>query len=172
MAELNGDFANSAPRCFLYEEDSEKSRALSRSFRENYFPYDVIDARSFEDMNHLFSDSIMGYPTHHLVNSASTFTDVFYYRFSFIGSFSLFSYPGNAPYSVAHADDVHYLVPWTFIPTIEVDDPDNFIVERLLSIYENFARNGSVTSVRMQHDCYNEIKTLFLVIPTTYRTCI
>lgn len=142
MNDLNANFADLAPKCFLYEQETEKSSAMSKSFRENYFPYEMIDSRSFEDLNHLFSDSIMGYPTHLFVNSASKFIDVYYYRFSYIGSFSLFNHPRNEPYSVAHGDDIHYLVPWTFLPAIDVNDPDNFIVERLLSIYENFARNG------------------------------
>lgn len=142
MTQLNEDFENVAAKCFLYEDAAKTTNGLSKSFREIYFPYEMIDARSFEDMNHLFSDSIMGYPTHLFVNSASKFINVYYYRFSYIGSFSLFNHPSNAPYSVAHSDDIHYLIPWSFMAAIEVDHPDNFIVERLLSIYENFARNG------------------------------
>lgn len=142
LIELNERFDDVAPKCFIYEEGTEKSKEMSKSFRDNYFPYDVIDARSFEDLSHLFSDSIIGYPTHLFVNSASKFTKVYYYRFSHVGNFSLFNYPRNAPYSVVHGDDTHYLIPYNFFPRIEVDSDDNFIVEHLLSIYENFARNG------------------------------
>lgn len=141
MVELNERFEDVAPECFRYEEGTERSKAMSKSFRKNYFPYDVINARAFEDLNHLFSDSSMGYATHNLVNLASKFVNVYYYKFSYVGSFSLFNYPHDAPYSVSHGDDIHYLVPWAF-PIIEVDNPDNFIVERLLRIFENFANNG------------------------------
>ncbi len=142
MSELNERFGDVAPDCFIYENGTDKSKAMSKNFRETYFPYEVIDARSFEDLGHFFSDSVIGYPTHLFVNLASTFIDVYYYRFSYVGSFSLFNHPRNEPYSVAHGDDIHYLVPWNFFPIIEVDNPDNFVVERLLSIYENFAKNG------------------------------
>lgn len=142
MHDLNERFEDVAPACFIYEDGTEKSKAMSKNFRETYFPYEVIDARSFEDLSHFISDSVIGYPTHLFVNLASTFIDVYYYRFSYVGSFSLFVHPRNVPYSVAHGDDIHYLIPWTFFPAIEVDNPDNFVVERLLSVYENFAKNG------------------------------
>lgn len=140
MRGLNEDFHRTASKCFLYVDDENRSNV----FRETYFPYEVIDTRAFEDLGHLFSDSIIGYPTHLFVNLTSKFVDVFYYRFSYIGNFSLFNYPRDSPYSVAHGDDIHYLVPWTFLRPVEIDHLDNFIVERLLSIYENFARTGYV----------------------------
>lgn len=138
LPELNERFDELAPGCFLFDGATVNPQPI----RKGYFPYDVIDARSFEDLNYLFSDSIIGYPTHLFVKSASKSIDVYYYRFSYVSSISLFNYPRNAPYSVVHGDDTHYLIPWFFFPTIGVDNVDNFIVERLLSIYENFARNG------------------------------
>ncbi|XP_037043485.1 esterase FE4-like [Bradysia coprophila] len=151
MTELNERFSDIAPRCFVYEEGTNTSKALSKQFRESYFPYDVIDARSFDDLSHLFSDSTIGYPTHLFVNLASAFIDVYYYKFSYVGSFSLFIFPRNLPFSVAHGDDIHYLVPWNFFPVIGVESPDNFVVERLLSIYENFAKNGNPNNVTDEH---------------------
>lgn len=140
MKELNENFESVGPKCFIFDEN----RKMSDVLRETYFPYEVIDRRSFEDIGHLFSDSILGFPIHLFVNLTSKFIDVFYYKFSFSGSFSVFNYPSIYPYSVSHSDDSHYLVPYEHIPMIGIHNADNFIVERLLSIYENFARNGYV----------------------------
>lgn len=147
MVDLNERFADVAPGCFIYEDGTNKSKAMSEQLKETYFPYEIIDARSFEDLGHLVSDSVIGYPVHLFVNLASAFIDVYYYSFSFVGSFSLFNYPRDLPYAVAHGDDIHYLIPWPMFPVIQVDSPDNFVVERLLSMYDNFARNGYVIFV-------------------------
>lgn len=47
---LNDNFTHAAPLCFNYESDSEKSLAISESFRQNYFPFDTIDMRSFNSL--------------------------------------------------------------------------------------------------------------------------
>lgn len=55
MSELNERFSDVAPGCFIYEEVTNTSKALSNRLKETYFPYDVIDARSFDDLSHLVS---------------------------------------------------------------------------------------------------------------------
>lgn len=173
MKDLNERFEDVAPQCFIYEEGTNTSKAMSQKFRKTYFPYDIIDARSFEDLNHFFSDSLIGYPTHLFVNLASKFIDVYYYRFSYVGSFSLFLYPRKSPYSVGHGDDLHYLVPFYFFPVIEVDDPDNFMVERLLSVYANFASNGYESMAVKDVLEKSKSEPFFsLAIPTMQRTNI
>ncbi|KAJ6641288.1 Carboxylesterase 1C [Pseudolycoriella hygida] len=170
MKELNDIFEDVAPRCFNYEEGTNISKAMSKHFRETYFPYEIIDDRSFEDLSNLFSDSIFGYPTHLFVNFASKFIDVYYYKFSYVGSHSLFLHPRNSPYSVAHGDDIHYLVPWMMFPIVGTDNPDNFLVERLLSIYENFAKNGDPNNSTDEHlstmnwPAYDEKEAFYLDI--------
>lgn len=107
-------------------------------------PFETIDIRSFSALNNLFGDSLIGYPVHKLVHQLSNFTDVFYYKFSYVGRFTLFRYPaGGPPYGVHHVDDLQYVFDVDYIgPTIMPTDPENFMVDRMTRIWEHFAWNG------------------------------
>jgi acetylcholinesterase len=50
LQSLNDDFDRVAPLCFNYESDTNKSLAISASFRRNYFPFNTIDRRSFNNL--------------------------------------------------------------------------------------------------------------------------
>jgi len=96
--------------------------------------YESLDSKS----------QLLNSQVHQFVNLVSEFTDVFYYKFSYVGDFSLFTYPRNdSIYGVQHGDDLHYVIPYRAFDVIGGDHEDNFIVERLSRIYENFARNGN-----------------------------
>lgn len=132
-----------APRCFRYEHGTKRSEIFGNVLRQSYLPHETIDVRSFAGLNHLFSDSIIGFAVHRLVHLISNQTDVFYYKFSYIGRFSVFNYPADKPYGVHHADDLQY--PFYFdkiAPLIKADDPESFMIERMTRIFEHFAVNG------------------------------
>lgn len=89
------------------------------------------------------SDANTGYNVHRFAHLVSNQTDVYYYKFSYVGRYSLFNYPNDKPYGAHHADDLQYAFHLNFIgPRIETTDPENFMVERLTKIYEHFAWFG------------------------------
>ena len=47
---LNANFTHVGPLCFNYESNTFKSLAISRRFKEFYFPFDTIDRRSFNNL--------------------------------------------------------------------------------------------------------------------------
>lgn len=129
--------------CFNYEENTAKSRAISHALREAYFVFDDIDVRSFHPLGHLFADSRIGYAVHRLVHLISNVTDVYYYKFSYVGRFSLFHYPQNSPYGVHHGDDPQYIFSVDYLsPLILPTDPEHFMIERMTTIWESFAHTG------------------------------
>jgi acetylcholinesterase len=139
MKKLNENFDEIAPICFSYDANEEFSAAM----RKLYFPFDKIDARSFNGLNNFFSDGIIGYGAHNFVRLISKFTPVYYYKFSFIGRSGFFKYPGDKPYGVHHGDDGMYLLPYPFLgPMIQPEDPENFMVERMTRIFSQFALTG------------------------------
>lgn len=145
LREFNENFDEVAPICFFYERGTNLSRALSRKFREFYFPLDTIDERSFSGFNHLFSEGIIGYGAHRFAQLVSEFADVYYYKFSYLGRFSTFRFPRNEPYGVMHGDDRMYVTPspnTNIDSRIGLDDPENIMVERFTRIYEQFAATG------------------------------
>lgn len=112
---------------------------MSEALRKYYFPFDTIDVRSFDGLNRLFSDGTIGYGVHKFVHLMSNLTDVYYYKFSYIGRFSVFNYPNDKPYGVSHADDLMYIMPG---PVITPSDPEYIMVERMTRIWEQFAWTG------------------------------
>lgn len=139
--DFGSSFQNWAPACFFYSHYGNKSR-LTQALRESYLPLETIDIRSFSALNNLFGDSYIGYPVHKLVHQISNFTDVFYYKFSYIGRFTIFRYP-TEPYGVHHVDDLQYVFDVDYIsPLLQPTDPESFMVDRMTRIWEHFAWNG------------------------------
>jgi acetylcholinesterase len=74
----------------------------------------------------------------------TNYTDVFYYKFTYIGRFSVFKHPRDRPFGMSHADDIQYILDtWYVGPTINVTDPENLMIERMTRIWEQFALNGN-----------------------------
>lgn len=142
---LNKNFDEIAPACFFFEENDHKSASvIAAILRKSYFPFDTIDIRSISNLNKIFADGLIGYGVHKFVNYTRNFTDVYYYKFSYVGRFSLLNYPNSEiPYGVHHADDIQYVFDAPYVgKTILLTDPESFIVERMTRIWERFAWTG------------------------------
>lgn len=140
---LNDNFHEIAPCTFNYEQNTTRSFAFSDLLLKALLPLRPIDVRSFDALKKLFTDTLT-YRIHRLVHLITNHTDVFYYKFSYIGQRSLFLYPGNRPFGVTHADDLQYTFnAFRSGPTLILPgDPDEFMVERMTRIYESFALTG------------------------------
>ena len=141
---LNNKFSEIASKCFYFRGNSQKStEEIADILRKHYLPYDEIDITSFNSLHHLNADGSIGYAVHRFAHYASSFTDVYYYKFSYIGRISGFLYPRNKPYGVHHGDDNMYVLSWSNPPEIKESDPENFMVERMTRIWEQFAKYGN-----------------------------
>jgi carboxylesterase type B len=142
---FNYHFEEIAPLCFSFEKFTEEStRRMARELGKFYAPFEVLDSRSFDGLSKLISDGTIGYGVHNFVHHASKFTDVYYYKFSFIGRFSQFLYPRNHPYGVSHGDDIQYVFGASFVGAslIQIPDPEDVTVERMTRIWVQFAKTG------------------------------
>ncbi len=143
-AYLNENWDEIAPTCFYFHgNEFTSTEEMASTLRESYFPFDVIDIRSFNNLNNLFADSIISYGVHKFVHHVNTFVDVYYYKFSYIGQLSFFHFPRYFPYGAHHGDDIQYVFNygWEGI-AIPLDHPDSFVVERMTRIWEQFAWSG------------------------------
>lgn len=140
LNKFNENFQEIAPYCLAYDENDQQSASIKRK----YFPFDQIDARSFDNLNQLFSDALIGYSVYNFVQLISNITDVFYYRFSYIGRHSIFMHPSERQvYGVHHVDDLQYVIYVEFLaPYITSNDSESFMVERMTRIWEKFAWTG------------------------------
>jgi hypothetical protein len=139
MKKLNENFNDFAPICFSFVSDAE----FTKKIRKLYFPYDTIDSRSFDGINKISGDGVIGFGAQNFVRLMSNFTPVYNYKFSFVGRYSFFLYPSNKPYGVCHGDDLIYMMPYPGLgPMIKVKDPENIMVERWTRIITQFALTG------------------------------
>lgn len=141
---LNDRFDDIAPTCFFYDDNDHKtSKEIGEILRKYYLPFDEIDARSFNSLNQFMADGTIGNGVHRFVHYISNSTNVFYYKFSYIGRFSLFNYPHDKPYGVQHADDLQYVFYVKHIAPLALKtDPENLHIERMTRIWESFAWTG------------------------------
>ena len=87
---------------------------MAKSLCQFYLPFDKINIRSINSLNQLFADGFIGYGVYKFVQYVSKLTDVYYYKFSFVGRFSLFTYPREKPY----VDDIQYVFTANYIGPI------------------------------------------------------
>lgn len=141
---FNENFDEIAPACFAFEANDYKSAAeIAQILRQSYLPFDKIDIRSFDNLAKLLGDGVIGYGVHKFVHYVSPIVDVFYYKFSYIGRWSLFLHPRDKPYGAHHVDDIQYVFGASFMgSTIRFTDPENIAVERMTRIWEQFAWTG------------------------------
>jgi hypothetical protein len=144
LEQLNDNFTEFAPRCFFFEGTETTTREEFATTLKNYYlPFETINNTAFNSLRLLNADGTIGYGVHRLVRFASPYTDVFYFKFSFIGRFSIFNFPGSKPYGVHHGDDTQYYFTSAVMGPINEDDPENITVERLTRMWEQFAINGN-----------------------------
>jgi carboxylesterase type B len=117
---------------------------MARELGKFYAPFNTLDFRAFEGLSRMMSDGTIGYGVHKFVQLTSQFTDVYYYKFSFVGRFSRFLYPRGQPYGVHHGDDIQYVLRASFLgaETIKIMDPEEITVERMTRIWVQFAKTG------------------------------
>lgn len=148
LESLNRNFYEVSPCIFNYERNTARSKSFSDLLRQTLLPLDPIDVRSFDALAKMYSDGT-GYNSHRFVHYITDYVNVFYYKFSYIGRRSLFLYPETKPYGVCHGDDQQYIfdlgdlqAPYSGPTLIIPEDPENFMVERMTRIFENFASTG------------------------------
>ncbi|KAL7039248.1 hypothetical protein ACKWTF_009844 [Chironomus riparius] len=141
---LNNKFSEIASNCFYFRGNGIIStEKIAELLKKHYLPYDKIDKTSFNSLHHLCADGSIGYAVHRFAHYASPFTDVYYYKFSYSGRFSNFLYPRNKPYGIHHGDDNMYVLSTHYDPEIKESDPENFMVERMTRIWEQFSKYGN-----------------------------
>lgn len=139
-ARLNEDFVNIASQCFRFEANDHKTtEEIADILRKSYLPFDNIDIRSFDGLAKFLGDGTIGYGIHRFVNHVREFVDVYYYKFSYIGRFSFFTYPRNQPFGVHHVDDMQYIFNYF---SFQLNDTENLMVQRMTRIWEQFAKTG------------------------------
>ncbi|XP_056638295.1 juvenile hormone esterase-like [Diorhabda sublineata] len=150
--EMNNDFDRIAPISFLYERNTDFSKYVSKNLRKFYFQDKKIVKSQEQALKDLYEDSIVGFQAHRAAKLIAQYNTkpVYYYRFSYRGSYSHLYLPGTndtVPYGVVHHDDLIYLFYISkLFPKFKENSPKEVeMVEKLTLLYANFAKTGNPT---------------------------
>ncbi|RZC31840.1 COesterase domain containing protein [Asbolus verrucosus] len=145
LKEYNSNFEKYAPISFLYERGTEKSRQVSRAIRKFYLDDQPLSNASLTGLANVYADAI-GFQLDRAVQllSEKCSKPVYYYEFTYQGRYSHFYLPGTqTPYGVVHHDDLiysFYISP--LFPFFNESYPEAEMVEKLTTIWANFAKTG------------------------------
>nr|XP_023020743.1 esterase E4-like [Leptinotarsa decemlineata] len=149
--ELNEEFERVAPIVFLYERNTSRSRYISRYVKSFYFHDKPIDRSQVENLTRAYSDPIVGFFNNRAAKLIARCgrKPVYYYCFTFQGRYSNLYLPKPDNISwVVHLDDLMYLLYDSVnFPLFGKDSPKPEVdmVEKLTTMYANFARTGNPT---------------------------
>lgn len=145
---LDKEFEKYAPISFQYERNTENSKTISKELRKFYFGTKPIDNSSLPQLAQLYADAVIGFGVNRGAKLLAEKSDkpVYYYKFSYKGRYSHFYLPesnGTVPYGVVHHDDLIYLFYISkLFPEFKPSDPESQTVEKLTTLWANFARTG------------------------------
>ncbi|KAG5680864.1 hypothetical protein PVAND_010345 [Polypedilum vanderplanki] len=140
MAMMNENLPSVVYHCFNLDHQPKDVTDL----RTIYFGHNKIDQRVFNGLGNFFSDGTIGHGSHKLVQMISNYIDVYYYKFTYIGRYSVFNYPREKPFGMSHADDIQYVLnTWYVGEDINITDPENLMIERMTRIWAQFAWTGN-----------------------------
>ncbi|XP_023312047.1 venom carboxylesterase-6-like [Anoplophora glabripennis] len=149
--QINKDFYKIAPIAFIYERDTNRSKIVSEGVKKSYLHDKPVDQSQFTALANLYSDAIVGFSVNRAAKLISQYSseNVYYYRFSYQGRYSHFYLPDSnntTPYGVVHHDDLIYLFYISkLFPWFNATSPEVEMVEKLTTLYANFAKTGNPT---------------------------
>ncbi|XP_055919367.1 esterase FE4-like isoform X1 [Eupeodes corollae] len=155
LNDISLNFDKYAPQLFIFDPN-DRAHDKSRRIQQFYLGNKKIQNQDFINFSKIFSDAIINNGVHRLVELARKYVDVFYYRFDYLGRYSLFSDEEGKPRGVGHADDLQYILgtKW-FEKKIELHDPEMFMVERITKWWASFAQNGFFFSIPCKNSGIN-----------------
>ncbi|XP_031354163.1 esterase E4-like isoform X2 [Photinus pyralis] len=141
---FNRDANKIFPYSFYYERGSD---AITAELQKFYFNNKPVSSNSLEPLGQLYADALAGFAVNRGAQLLSKVlkNKVYYYIFTYKGSYSHFTPESGAKY-VVHFDDQLYVF-WNSLsfPKFTKRDPDATMVKKLTTLYANFAYYGNPT---------------------------
>nr|UZO32010.1 esterase CXE16 [Heliothis subflexa] len=134
---------------FYLSGDNLTATAAANRLKQAYLGGKDIanDTATGDGFGKLYSDAIIGFGAHRLVNLMSRHLrqPLYYYEFGYIGNSSHYVDPDTKkPIAAAHHDDLLYLfnVSYSFPSIPPTDSKDSQMVDKMTALVYNFARYG------------------------------
>ncbi|KAK9883515.1 hypothetical protein WA026_001691 [Henosepilachna vigintioctopunctata] len=145
---LDEQWEKYAPIIFGFERYTERSKVISKELRSFYFGDHKLNNDNLPELIEIFGDSLSGFPVDRVVKllAQKSSQSTFYYQFSYKGTYSHYSLPNSnkaGEYGPVHQDDLIYLFYISALfPEIVITDPEFRIVQKITTMWANFARDG------------------------------
>ncbi|KRT81773.1 esterase [Oryctes borbonicus] len=146
LNDLDKEFEKYGPIVFVYERDTDNSKAISKSLKSSYFGEKSIDKSSLPALAQLYSDSLVGFNVNRFVEvMAQKNEHVFYYNFNYKGRYSFFYLPDSnntSPYGASHLDDLIYLFYIPKFPLFKESGAESSMIEKMTTMWFNFVAHS------------------------------
>ncbi|XP_044728520.1 juvenile hormone esterase-like [Chrysoperla carnea] len=146
----NENFSYPASLAFSYEKRSD-SLNISQILRDFYLKDSAISIQTVDEFGKLYADGKIGFSVNRLANVVAKHSTVFYYKFSYNGTYSYFYSPfTNKTIGAVHQNDLIYLFTNRYenFPLFSVEDPESKIIDKMITLWTNFVIYGNPTPKR------------------------
>ncbi|KAJ8686916.1 hypothetical protein QAD02_022710 [Eretmocerus hayati] len=144
--DLERDWNRVAPILFQYDRFGEQSETATTKIRKFYFNDEIISRDNADKLAQIYADAIIGFSVYRTANLMAQYSTqpVYYYEFAYQGRYSFQSWNKTGePYGVAHYDDLQYIFYVSYLtPLFQNNDPETLMVEKMTSMWANFAKSG------------------------------
>ncbi|XP_001603584.1 esterase E4 [Nasonia vitripennis] len=158
--DLNAEWERVAPISFQYDRTGEQSVQASRALKKFYFNDEPVSFKNVDKLAQAYGDAIVGFPVHRSATLMAKYNTkpVHYYKFVYQGRYSYQTWSETKkPYGVVHHDDLIYVfyISYAF-PFFDKDAPETPMVEKMTSIWANFAKTGE--PIPKNNDLFKKVK--------------
>lgn len=146
--ELISDFKYFIPSKLNVIEGSEEALAVAKSIEEFYFKGKEIGCETVHNVIDMISDFLFRYAIDLTVKLSAKHSDVpiYYYQFSYLGNLNRYkkSLMKLGVKGASHSEENDYIFRKQSLDEIELQPADTMVRQRLVQMWTNFAKFGSV----------------------------
>lgn len=158
---MNYNFQGYVPEFLTIDPNSENLDTISNQLYNFYVgPNDMITTQNlFDTFGLMYSDGVISHGVHRLVELTRKDMEVYFYRFDYLGQYSILVGPDGKPFgkyicliqveitftitAVMHVDELLYLFNDNSVaPIFKKNDPEVAIMNQMTDYWSSFARDG------------------------------
>ncbi|XP_017461696.1 PREDICTED: esterase FE4-like [Rhagoletis zephyria] len=145
IADIDMNFGLYAREFFEFNSTGNDDER-AKSIRQFYYNESSINQYNLLGIGQILSDALIGHGVYRLVQLAKDHTNVYYYRFDYVGEKSWFPDSAGMSQGACHGDDLNYILKRRYLE-INDNSTDMLMVERMTNLVASFAANGSPPAI-------------------------
>ncbi|KAL5280263.1 hypothetical protein ACFFRR_004311 [Megaselia abdita] len=175
LDDMNSNFKGYIPEFLTIDPNSPDLHSISDKLYKFYVGSNgrITDQNITQNFGLMYSDAILSHGVHRLVELTRKDMDVYFYRFDYMGQYSLLTGLDGKPFAVVHVDELLYLFNYNSVgPLFNKTDPEVVIMNQMTDYWTSFAKTGKPSSsdskiVEWSPSGKNVLQTLYINNITT-----